>query len=257
MEASSDQIPVRLLPCGDTALAVELGDRVDRRVNALVLALADRVKAAGLAGVVEAVPTFRSLMIHYDPLTVSQMELKERLTPLVSGLRAAESSGRCWRIPVCYHESVAPDLAEVARRTGLSAARVVQKHSAVTYRVYMMGFLPGHPYMGDLASELVLPRRESPRTSVPAGSVSIATTLSAIYPLESPGGWHLIGRTPVLLWDRRRERPAVLAAGDQVCFQPVSLSEHEALASRSAAGEWRLEPEGESEDHPAGARAQA
>src|SRR5688572_19398264 len=124
-----DKIAARLLPCGDTALAVELGDRVDRRVSALVLALAESVKAAAVAGVVEAVPTFRSLMIHYDPLTVSQTELKARLAPLLSGLRAAESAGRRWRIPVCYHDSVAPDLAEVAARTGLSAARVVEAHS--------------------------------------------------------------------------------------------------------------------------------
>jgi KipI family sensor histidine kinase inhibitor len=252
-----DKIAARLLPCGDTALAVELGDRVDRRVSALVLALAESVKAAAVAGVVEAVPTFRSLMIHYDPLTVSQTELKARLAPLLSGLRAADSAGRRWRIPVCYHDSVALDLAEVAARTGLSAARVVEAHSAVTYHVYMMGFLPGHPYMGDLASELVLPRRESPRTVVPAGSVSIATTLTAIYPLESPGGWHLIGRTPALLWDKRRDRPAILAAGDQVRFQPVSLADYSALASRGAAGEWRVEPQSEPAEHPVGAGAQA
>ena len=120
---------------------------------------------------------------------------------------------------------------------------MVEAHSSVTYHVYMMGFLPGHPYMGDLPAELALPRRATPRTSVPAGSVSIATTLSAIYPLESPGGWHLIGRTPVLLWDTRRERPVLLAAGDQVRFVPISRAEHDALASRGAAGEWRPEPE--------------
>jgi KipI family sensor histidine kinase inhibitor len=243
-------IAARLLPCGDTALAVELGDRVDRRVSALVLALADRLTAAAIAGVVEVVPTFRSLMIHYDPLMVSHTALKAQLAPLLSGLSAAEGSGRRWRIPVCYHDSVAPDLAEVAARTGLSAARVVEAHSSVTYHVYMMGFLPGHPYMGDLPRELVLPRRESPRTAVPPGSVSIATTLSAIYPLECPGGWHLIGHTPALLWDRRREHPVMLAAGDKVRFLPVSRAEHDALASRSAAGEWRLEPESAPAERP-------
>lgn len=242
----------KFLPCGDTALAVEFGDQVDRRVSALVLVFAERVKAAAVAGIVEVVPTFRSLMIHYDPLTVSQTDLKERLAPLLSGLSAAGGSGRLWRIPVCYHESVAPDLAEVANRTGLSPEQVVEGHSCVTYHVYMVGFLPGYPYMGDLPSELALPRRENPRTAVPAGSVAIATTLTAVYTLESPGGWHLIGRTPVPLWDRRRDPPAVLAAGDQVVFQPVSLSEYGVLAGRSAAGELRLEPE----DQPAGAGAQ-
>src|SRR5262245_61388653 len=252
----ADKVMTRFLPCGDTALAVEFGDRVDRGVSALVLALAEQLKVAAVAGVVEAVPTFRSLIIHYDPLTVSQMELREKLAPLLLGLRAAERSGRHWRIPVCYHESVAPDLGEVAGRTGLSVTRVAEAHSSVSYHVYMVGFLPGHPYMGDLPSELALPRRENPRTSVPAGSVSIATTLTAIYPQESPGGWHLIGRTPALLWDRRRDRPAILAAGDQVRFQPVSLGEYGALASRSVAGEWRLEPESEPDDRPVGACAQ-
>jgi KipI family sensor histidine kinase inhibitor len=262
MEASPrchppDKFAARLLPCGDTALTVELGDRVDRRVSALVLALAERVAAAALAGVVEAVPTFRSLTIHYDPLTVSQAELKAGLEPLLSGLRAAESAGRRWRIPICYHDSLAPDLAEVAGRTRLSPERVAEAHSGVAFHVYMMGFLPGHPYMGDLPAELELPRRENPRTAVPAGSVSIATTLSAIYPLESPGGWHLIGRTPALLWDRRRDRPAILAAGDQVRFQPVSLADYSALASRATAGEWRVEPESAPAEQSVEARAPA
>jgi inhibitor of KinA len=234
---------IRFLPCGDTALTVELGDRVDRRVSALVLALAARVKAAGLAGIVEVVPTFRSLMIHYDSLTVSHRELTTRLEPLLSGLDAAASPGRLWRLPVCYHESLAPDLAEVAARTGLSAAEVVERHSAVTYHVYMVGFLPGYPYLGDLPPELALPRRDSPRTVVPAGSVAIATTLTAVYALECPGGWHLIGRTPARLWDLRREPPAILAAGDQVRFEPVALGDYDALANRASAGELRLEPE--------------
>jgi KipI family sensor histidine kinase inhibitor len=234
---------VRLLPCGDTALTVELGDRVDRRISALVLALAARVKAAGVDGIVEVVPTFRSLMIHYDPLTVPQSELEARLAPLLSGLEPADSPGRLWLLPVCYHESLAPDLAEVAARTGLSPEQVVERHTAVTYHVYMVGFLPGYPYLGDLPPELVLPRRSTPRTAVPAGAVAIATTLTAVYALESPGGWHLIGRTPALLWDPQRDPPAILAAGDRVRFEPIALDGYEALGRRSAAGELRLQPE--------------
>ncbi len=235
--------PTRFLPCGDTALTVELGDRVDPAVNALVLALADRVEAAAVPGIVELVPTFRSLTIHYDPLTVAQSELEARLRPLLSGLSAAGRSGRLWRIPVCYHDSVAPDLAEVAGRTGLKPERVVELHASATYHVYMVGFLPGFPYIGELPRELVLPRRENPRTAVPAGSVAVATTLTSVYTLESPGGWHLIGRTPALLWDRARDPPVLLAAGDRVRFLPISLEDYAALASRSAAGEVRLQPE--------------
>jgi KipI family sensor histidine kinase inhibitor len=234
---------IRFLPCGDTALAIELGDRVDRRISALVLALAARVQTAALAGIVEIVPTFRSLMIHFDPLTVPQSELRDRLEPLLSNLDAADSPGRLWRLPVCYHDSLAPDLGEVATRTGLSPDQVVERHSAVTYHVYMVGFLPGFPYLGDLPPELVLPRRENPRTALPAGSVAIATTLTAVYTLESPGGWHIIGRTPALLWDLRSDPPAVIAAGDRVRFAPISLCEYEAWVRRSSAGELRLQPE--------------
>ena len=234
---------MRLLPCGDTALAVEFGDGIDRRVSALVLGLAERLATASIAGLVELVPTFRSLMIHYDPSVLSQEALKTKLAPLLSGLEAAEGSGRLWRVPACYHPSLAPDLAEVAGRTGLSPDQVAEHHSAVTYHVYMVGFLPGYPYMGDLPPELALPRRENPRTKVPAGSIAIATTLTAVYTLESPGGWHLIGRTPVPLWDLRHDPPAILSAGDKVEFQPISLGQYEALSAKTAAGEFRLEPE--------------
>jgi inhibitor of KinA len=238
----SRQAP-RFLPCGDTALCVEFGDNIDRHVSALVLALARRLEAASLPGIVELVPTFRSLLIHYDPSVLRQTELKANLAPLLTGLEAAEGAGRLWRLPACYDASLAPDLAEVASRTRLTPHEVARRHSSVAYHVYMVGFLPGYPYMGDLPPELVLPRRENPRTKVPPGSIAIATTMTAVYTLESPGGWHLIGRTPALLWDLRRDPPAVLGAGDKVVFQPVSLTEYERLSAKSAAGEFRLEPE--------------
>jgi inhibitor of KinA len=234
---------VRLLACGDTALAVEFGDAIDAQVSALVLALAERLAAADMPGVGELVPTFRSLTVYYDPCVLSQAELKKRLRPLLGGLEAAEGAGRLWRVPACYHESLAPDLAEVAHRTGLMPDKVAERHSAATYHVYMVGFLPGYPYLGDLPPELSLPRRENPRTTVPPGSIAIATSLTAVYTLESPGGWHLIGRTPVPLWDLRRDPPAVLAAGDKVLFEPISLEAYQALAERAAAGTFRLEPE--------------
>lgn len=233
----------RILACGDTALTVEFGDTIDRHVSALVLALAGQIERAAIPGVLELAATFRSLMVHYDPAVLPQAELRRRLAPLLVGLEATQEAGRRWRIPACYHESLAPDLAEVAHRTGLTPAQVVERHSATTYHVYMVGFLPGYPYMGDLAPELALPRREDPRVAVPPGSVAIATTLTAIYTLESPGGWHLIGRTPAPLWDVRQARPAILAAGDKVVFEPLSLADYHNVAARAAAGEFRLTAE--------------
>lgn len=244
---------IRLLPCGDSALTVEFGERIDRHISALVLGLADTLAAASIAGLIELVPTFRSLTIHYDPLRLPQAQLKTRLAPLLSGLEPAEGSGRLWRIPACYDPSLAPDLAEVASRTSLAPHQVAERHSAATYHVYMVGFLPGYPYMGDLPPELALPRRENPRTEVPPGSIAIATTLTAVYALQSPGGWHLIGRTPAPLWDLRRDPPVVLAAGDKVAFQPISLEEYAALSAKAAAGELRLTPEAQ----PVVGRAQA
>jgi inhibitor of KinA len=232
----------RILACGDTALTVEFGDTIDRRVSALVLALARRIEHAAIPGVVELAATFRSLMVHYDPVALPQAELRRRLAPLLVGLEATEEAGRRWRIPVCYHDSLAPDLAEVAHRTGLTPQRVVERHSGATYHVYMVGFLPGYPYMGDLPPELALPRRENPRVAVPPGSVAIATTLTAIYTIECPGGWHLIGRTPAPLWDVRQARPAILAAGDKVEFEPIALSDYTNVLARAAAGEFRLAP---------------
>lgn len=236
----------RFLAAGDTALVVEFGDRVDRSLSELVLALARKLESAGIRGVVEAVPTFRSLMVHYDPLQMSHAELQRRLMPLIEGLEATEIAGRHWRIPACYDESLGPDLAEVAERIGLSRAQVIERHSSANELVYMMGFLPGLPYLGGLPSEFGLPRRENPRVKVPPGSISIAMAMTVIYPLESPGGWHILARTPAPLWDMRRESPALFAAGDTVTFEPLSLGEYEAMLVKAAAGELRVEPEAQS-----------
>jgi KipI family sensor histidine kinase inhibitor len=232
----------RFLQCGDTALAVEFGDGIDRHVSALVVGLAEKLAAACISGVVEVVPTFRSLMIHYDPLLLPRSELEKKVAPLLSAPPAPQAVNRLWRLPACYDPSLAPDLAYVASSTGLTPEQVAERHSAVQYHVYMVGFLPGYPYMGDLPPELALPRRETPRTNVPAGSIAIATTLTAVYTLESPGGWHLIGRTPAALWDAGRRPPAILAAGDKVMFQPVPLGDYEVLAAMATAGELPLEP---------------
>lgn len=226
----------RFLSCGDTSLAIEFGEQVDRDLSALVLALAQRITDCGIDGVIETVPTFRSLMIHYDPLRVRRVDLELRLAEMLRDLRPGEATRRLWRIPACYDPALGPDLEEVAGRTGLTMAEVVELHSSTLFHVYMLGFLPGYPYMGDLPAELALPRRENPRIKVPPGSLAIAMTMAAIYSLESPGGWHLLGRTPVPIWDHRRETPALLMPGDKVRFEPISLREYDALSAEAEAG---------------------
>ena len=226
----------KFLPGGDTALVVEFGDRVDRTLSGHVVALAQKLQDLAVPGIVEMVPTFRSLMVHYDPVRLPQAELKARIAPLIDGVAAGEQIGRHWRMPVCYDESLGLDLADVAARTGLGVPEVIERHSAAIHHVYMMGFLPGLPYLGGLPKEFDLPRRENPRLKVPRGAVAVAMAMTVIYPLESPGGWHLLGRTPVPLWDLRRDPPTILAAGDKVTFAPVSLGEYEALLAKAAAG---------------------
>ena len=229
-------VPAKFLASGDAALIVEFGRSVDPTVSELVLALAQRVEAAAIAGVVEVVPTFRSLMVHYDPLALTQAALKRAVRTMLDGLRGSTRGGRHWLIPICYEESLGLDLAEVAARTGLTVPALVAMHSAASFRVYMMGFLPGFPYLGGLPGALELPRRETPRLRVPRGSVAIAMDMTCIYTLESPGGWHVLGRTPAALFDLRRDPPAPLAAGDAVTFQPISLREYDRLAAEAAAG---------------------
>jgi KipI family sensor histidine kinase inhibitor len=231
----------RVLPAGDTALVVEFGDRIDRELNAAVLALARGLDAARIPGIVETVPTFRSLMVHYEPLVLSASALIARIDAQMRTLTASASMGHTWHLPVCYDQSLAIDLDEVARRTSLSPQQIVERHSAPIYHVYMLGFLPGQAYMGEVAAELSLDRLETPRTRIPAGSLAIAAAMSCVFPLETPCGWHVIGRCPVPLWDHGRAT-ALLAPGDKVRFVPVSVAEYERLATGVSQGALRLEP---------------
>ena len=225
MQNEPTRVDVRFLVSGDTAVVVEFGDRVDRELSERVLALSAAVHAANVRGVIECVPTYRSLMVLHDPLAVSSAELIRTLELLVQRGATATHDARLWLIPASYDEAHAPDLAEVAARTGLSEDEVIGLHTSAVFHVYMLGFVPGFPYMGDLPASLVLPRRTDPRVKVPAGSIAIAAGQTAVYPVESPGGWHLIGATPVRLFDVQWSEPALLAPGDKVRFVRVSPGE--------------------------------
>jgi KipI family sensor histidine kinase inhibitor len=232
----------RVLPAGDTAVVVEFGEQIDRAVSVAVLGLARRLSESRLEGIVETVPTFRSLMVHYDPLVLPPNVLIERIAELVPGLQTTPQAGRRWRLPACYDVAIAPDLEDVASRTGLTPAQVVECHRSTIYHVYMIGFMPGMAYLGDVPEVLRLPRRSSPRLKVPAGSLAIATLMSCVYPLEAPAGWHLIGRSPVPFLQRHPRPAALLAPGDTVSFTPVSLREYEDLLAKSAAGALDIKP---------------
>jgi KipI family sensor histidine kinase inhibitor len=245
----------KVLPAGDTALVVEFGEGIDRQLSTLVLALARRLDEIRLPGVVETVPTFRSLLVHYDPFVLPAAALTGHIAELVEGLQITEQVSRLWRLPACYDAEVAPDLGDVAARVGLSPAQVIERHCAPTYHVYMLGFLPGQAYMGDLPLDLELRRRDTPRGRIPAGSLAIATTMTCIFPLETPCGWHVIGRSPVPLWRRRPPASALLAPGDKVCFAPVSLREYEELAARLADGTFEIVPSATATEVSLGAAA--
>ncbi|NWG30151.1 MAG: 5-oxoprolinase subunit PxpB [Rhodocyclaceae bacterium] len=213
---------MRLRELGDAALTLELGDSIDRAVHAQVMAAYEALANESLPGVTDLVPTYRSLTVHFDPLIIDRQALIERLTAATTTPSKSVMAGRHVEIPVRFGGESGPDLAEVAKATGRSAEDIVDTLCSLEFTVYLIGFLPGFPYLGDLPDWLRLPRRATPRTAVPPGSVAIAGQQAAVYPWESPGGWHLVGRTEVRMFDAANaERPALLAPGDTVMFVRV------------------------------------
>jgi KipI family sensor histidine kinase inhibitor len=231
---------LRFLVSGDTAVVVEFGNRVDRELSDRVVRLSAAVRAARIAGVVETVPTYRSLMIQYDPLITDGASVIAAAEKLLEEGSVQALPAKLWRIPACYAESHAPDLAEVAQRTSLGLDEVVRVVTETTFHVYMVGFSPGLPYMGDLPKALALPRRVDPRVKVRAGSIATAVGMTVVYPVESPGGWHLIGATPVRLFDVRSPRPALLSPGDKVRFEPITVGEFEDIRAAVAADAYQV-----------------
>ena len=232
----------RFVPAGDQTLVVELGDRISPEINRRVHNLMSAVQEAEVPGVRDLVPTYRSLLVHYDPLTTSHDELRERVEPLEAGLRERPpSSPRVIQLPTLYGGEYGPDLGFVAEHAGMSVDEVIEVHSGTDYLVYMMGFSPGFPYLGGLSEELATPRLATPRTEIPAGSVGIAENQTGVYPVASPGGWQLIGRTPLDLFDPDREPPALVGAGDYVRFLPLDGAEQYLdIRGQAAAGEYNV-----------------
>ena len=221
----------RVVPLGDRALVVEFGNTIDPVLSSRIAALAARMRASPPPGVQDIVPTYATLAIHYEPAEVGSGDspyeiLAETVeTWLREQPEDVASTGRSIEIPVCYGNGYGEDLDEVASRCGLPADEVIRTHSSGDYHVHMLGFVPGFAYLGGLDKRIATPRRATPRSRVPAGSVAIGGEQTGIFPLETPGGWHLIGRTPLRLFTPSAEPPCLLNAGDRVRFVPIEPAE--------------------------------
>ncbi len=246
--------------CGDTGLlldfsgygsslgevAVSATDRayLTRKARQLGQMVREKADSGAFHGVTDIVPGLCSVLFHYDPVRVTAAELKQTVSLYLEQLDLSQQAPTpLWRLPVCYENDFAPDLQEVASRTNLTPEEVVALHTGRILEVAIMGFLPGLGYLTGVASALNLPRRSEPRTFVPQGSVGLAMDQTVIYPLDSPGGWNLIGRMPVPLFDQKREKPILLSAGDRVSFYAVSPNEYELLATSCKDGNLPLRPE--------------
>lgn len=217
-----------ILPCGDCAITVQVGTEISEETNRKVVSLMQALAEAAIPGLRELVPSYSAVCVHYDPAQISYNQLLERLNNLeIKELSSGNASQRIVEIPVCYGGEYGPDLAFVAEYNGLSAEDVIAIHSGGTYLVYMLGFLPGFAYMGGMDERIATPRLTSPRAKIPAGSVGIAGGQTGIYPLASPGGWQLIGRTPVKMFAMEGETGKfALSAGDRVKFVPISEEQY-------------------------------
>ncbi len=232
----------RYLAAGESALVVEFGQSIDRTVHDRVLALDQAVAAAMIEGVLETVPTYRSLMIHFDPGRMPTEALIDAIKGL-DVLHAAPKGKRRWRIPVCYEPPFAEDLGEVAQSLGLTPEEIVALHSGARYRVYMYGFAPGFTFLGGLPDALSISRRATPRPPAPPGSLLVAGGQALIASISMPTGWHQIGRTPVRVFDPRRDPVFLTAVGDEISFERIDAARFEQLARAADSGALAISPE--------------
>lgn len=240
-QAMAEHSPeIRMLKAGERGLVVEMGKEISPQVNAGVRRLAKRLSRKNLEGVMEVVPTYCSLLVYFDPLLLSRSDLVEAITRVLvteTELEAPEEEMvRVVQVPVCYGGEHGPDLDYVARYHGLSPEAIIAIHSSRPYLVYMLGFTPGFPYLGGMSERIATPRLEEPRVKVAEGSVGIAGAQTGLYPIESPGGWRLIGRTPVKPFLPEAAHPFLFSAGDYIQFNPIAPDRYQAIAREVTAG---------------------
>jgi len=225
-------IPVCRL-VGDKGFLVEFGDGIDPLVNAKVRAMAKSLDNNPFSGILEVIPAYRSLLLIYDPDVTDPDRLETLVASLDdTGIALDDQACRVVEIPVCYGGDFGPDICNIQKISGLTKEQVIQVHTAPEYLIYMVGFTPGFAFLGGLDERLFAPRLETPRIAVPKGSVGIANNQTGIYPISSPGGWQIIGRTPLNLFAPQKKDPFLYQAGDKIKFVPISESEYDRMAQK-------------------------
>ena len=232
----------KFLAAGDRAIVIELGDEISIECNRRVHSLHKAIFRADLPGVVDVIPTYRSILVEYDAMQVSYADINASLLDIDAGSAdTPQDDATVIHLPVLYGGEYGPDLEHVAQNAGMSADEVVDLHSGTEYPVYMMGFTPGFPYLGGMSERIATPRLSTPRGVIPAGSVGIAEAQTGVYPIESPGGWQLIGRTPLRLFDVDRTPPSLIDAGDCVRFVPLAdEDEYRHIEEQVRAGSYQV-----------------
>jgi len=226
---------------GDNALLVEFDAVISPLMNRRVRKLIAGLSQEKIGGLVEIVPAYRSLLIHYDPCRISAERLYEQVYSIGENLDRIEVlKSRKFYLPVCYDDAMGPDLAYVAEYHQLTKEEVIAIHSSQDYLVYMIGFLAGFPYLGEMSEQIATPRLAEPRTKISVGSVGIAGNQTGIYPLESPGGWRIIGRTPIELYTPQQDPPTLLSTGDYVRFVPVSLVQFQEIREQVESDKYQI-----------------
>lgn len=232
---------VKFLPAGDKALVVEFGNEISEEINNIVINLSFFIEALNLAEIEEVVPTYRSLLIYYNPVYANIIELKNKIQGLIENLPAIKARDpKTFFVPVLYGGEFGPDLPFVAKFNNLSESEVVQLHTSVKYKIYMIGFAPGFPYLGGMVEKISAPRLETPRKLVKAGSVGIAGKQTGIYPIDDPGGWRIIGRTPIKLYNPLNDPPVLFSAGDYIKFESISQNEYDEIAKQVKLGNYTM-----------------
>ena len=227
----------KILPCGDSAVTIEFGDSIDPDINGMVLALDDIVRARAPAGLLETVPTYRSLTVQFDPVATDYDALIRLVTEETKDLAPRNAVGRRWRVPVVYGGEYGSDLEEVAEIHGMTSNALIEIHSSAIYRIYMIGFLPGFTYLGGLDKRIATSRRVQPRAKIPSGTIMIGGEQAGIAPMDMPSGWHNLGRTPVRSYAPERNPAFLFAAGDEIVFTPIEASRWNALEKAALAGD--------------------